>query len=411
MKGSYRRIGLIVALAMLSSLALASVAGAHHGTPPTPPSPSDPSGTGCGQVIITSTIMTHDVGPCPGDGIIIAANNITLDMAGHTITGGNLVGTTSDPVNCCTPGNAGVKFVNVTGSTVKNGTIRLFNAGVAIEGGSTSNTYGSGNTVDNVTAELNLGSLLTDYGEGVNIHNSDGNTVKNSRVGTSDTTLSPLTVGVGNGPYSGISLLGDSDFNKLGVAGAGNFVEVNIEPSGTSNQDDGIRLEPNYGVTPVTVPDNNEIVGNTVTNNSLDGISLLAGPSGGVTGGNTIRANLVRRNGVHTFAHRKGDGIRVFANNNGNTIGGPAAGDGNTVTGNAASGIRVDSSSNTIQNNTARLNCAVPDPQRLCVGSPLLIPPALAQGADLFEPGAKTAPCNNTWTANTYGTKNKDCIS
>lgn len=388
--------------------------------------------------------MTHDVGPCIGDGIIIRGNNVVLDMNGYTITGGNLAGTI-DPVtgDCCVPGNAGVKFDNVTGSTVKNGTTRLFNAGVAIESGSRSNVDGSGNTVDNVTVELNLGSLLTDYGEGVNIHNSNGNTVKNSRVGTSDTTLSPLTVGVGNGPYSGISLLGDSDYNDIGVSNAGNFVEVNIEPSGTNNQDDGIRLEPDYPLR--TYPDNNRITDNTVTLNALDGISVLAGPcpapptvcnasTVGVTTANVIKGNLIRRNGVHTYTHRKGDGIRVFTRANGNIIGGAAAGERNTVTANGASGIRVDSLDNSIQNNEARLNCAVPDLQRPCVGSPLVGAPPLAvsQGADLFDfrddlkcGNVSPTPVKpNHWgsvTANTFGTRNRtpgplgtgfsDCIS
>jgi parallel beta-helix repeat protein len=351
------RIAIAAALASLASLGFAGTAAAE---------------VDCGQTITQDTTLTHDVGPCPGDGITVTASNVTLNLNGRTITGGNLA-----------TGTAGVKFANVTGSTVTNGTIRAFNAGAVIDGGSSSNTYGSGNTVDNVKVDLALGTILGDFGEGIQITNSDGNTVKNSTVSLS-------------GPYSGITLLGDSDYNKIGVAGGANTVENNIEPSGTSNQDDGIRLEPNYDTTVCTYPDHNKIENNTVSGNALDGIVVFAAPCGlSVDTAHVITNNRVKDNGAHTFAHRKGDGIRVFPRSNGNTIGGATAEEGNTVTGNAASGIRVDSENNTIRRNTATGNCWFPDPQRPC--------------ADLFDSSANCD--NNSWTENTYGTRNQSCIS
>ncbi len=42
----------------------------------------------CGDLIQTSIKLTHDLGPCPGDGIrIAAATPLTLDLNGHRIIG------------------------------------------------------------------------------------------------------------------------------------------------------------------------------------------------------------------------------------------------------------------------------------------------------------------------------------
>ncbi|HEV2810870.1 MAG TPA: hypothetical protein VGV93_10810, partial [Acidimicrobiales bacterium] len=41
----------------------------------------------CGDVITQTTTLTADVGPCPGNGIIIGADNIMLNLNGHTISG------------------------------------------------------------------------------------------------------------------------------------------------------------------------------------------------------------------------------------------------------------------------------------------------------------------------------------
>lgn len=378
MRGSHR-IALGAILTALGSFAFAGTASAAHVT--------------CGSTITTDTTLDSPVGPCPGDGIIVGASGITLNLNGQYVLGAGGLNSRGVVVN-------GQTNVTVTGP----GTVLGFNSGIAIVGGSSANSYGSGNTVDNVTVVLDIGSIAADYGEGITIKDSDGNTVKRTNINL-------------NGPYAGITLLGNSDYNDVGVAGAGNTIENNIIPSGTSNQDDGIRLEPDYS-SKILYPDNNRIVGNTVRGNALDGISVLAGPctnvlpapctvTTGVTTANTIKGNTVTNNGVHTYAHRKGDGIRVFARAEGNIIGGPATGDRNTVTGNAASGIRVDSESNTIEKNTATGNCVVPDPQRPCVGSPL-VPTLPAQGADLYD---SIVPCGSTWTMNTFGTANQTCIS
>jgi parallel beta-helix repeat protein len=41
----------------------------------------------CGQVITKDTTLHADLGPCPGDGLVIDAPNVTVDLNGHAIVG------------------------------------------------------------------------------------------------------------------------------------------------------------------------------------------------------------------------------------------------------------------------------------------------------------------------------------
>ncbi|HVL98011.1 MAG TPA: carboxypeptidase regulatory-like domain-containing protein, partial [Egibacteraceae bacterium] len=74
----------------------------------------------CGDVITEDTTLEADLGPCPDNGLIVGADNVTLDLGGHTIFGTDAVGD-----------GAGVLIDNRTGVTVRNGTIRGFDGGVA----------------------------------------------------------------------------------------------------------------------------------------------------------------------------------------------------------------------------------------------------------------------------------------
>lgn len=68
-----RNAWLVIAMLGISSVAVAL---------PQPPS------LACGDRIQTSIKLTHDLGPCPADGIhIVAANPVTLDLNGHKIIG------------------------------------------------------------------------------------------------------------------------------------------------------------------------------------------------------------------------------------------------------------------------------------------------------------------------------------
>src|ERR1700760_3435379 len=46
----------------------------------------------CGATVTRSTVLTADLVGCPGTGLIVAADGITIDLAGHQISGTNAPG-------------------------------------------------------------------------------------------------------------------------------------------------------------------------------------------------------------------------------------------------------------------------------------------------------------------------------
>src|SRR5687768_3995804 len=100
----------VSALALAATLAfLASPAAATH--------------VQCGDVITQDTTLDSDLVDCPGDGVVIGASDITLDLAGHTIDGTG-------------PGAAGhgVRNAGADNVTVTNGRIQQFQRAVSILG-------------------------------------------------------------------------------------------------------------------------------------------------------------------------------------------------------------------------------------------------------------------------------------
>ncbi len=140
-------------------------------------------------MLTRSTTLHQDVGPCSGNGITVAANNVTLNLNGHRVFGTDQSGE-----------GAGVLLRHVSGVVVVNGTVEQFDGGVVIEGGAR-------NSVVRVTARDNIGSSEgmsgpseTLYGDGIAVQGSSHNRIIGNHA-------------VNNGPYSGIALyeVPDSD--------------------------------------------------------------------------------------------------------------------------------------------------------------------------------------------------------
>jgi parallel beta-helix repeat protein len=82
----------------------------------------------CGDTITTDTTLHHDLVDCPNNGILIGADNVTLDLNGHTIDGNGTPDTSCNPVtDFC---DFGVAFEHHDGITVKHGSIRQFEGGL-----------------------------------------------------------------------------------------------------------------------------------------------------------------------------------------------------------------------------------------------------------------------------------------
>jgi parallel beta-helix repeat protein len=380
-----RRRGLLLALVAVLVMAMylvsAGSANAGHVT--------------CGQVITTDTTLDGDVGPCNGtDGIVIGADAITLDLNGHSVIG---------DTNLDGEGAVGIAIQNRENVTITSskdgGTVRDFDAGVAIIRDSRSNT------VRHLVVRDNIGnSTVSDFGDGIVVFNSSDNVIDSNIVDH-------------NGPFDGIGVVesggGVAERNTIEN---NTVVNNNIPSSPTINQDDGIRLEPDTA--------NNTVIGNTVANNGLDGIALFAGSEDGSIQGttdNTLRNNNVYDNGFHDKAHRKGDGVRLFTHGDNASAGANnnAVEDG-TIHDNAANGIRVDSRSNEIEGNATSGNAQAatihhevkPLTVRLDHRVHLQVAGEEVQDpAPAYDLHDGNGSCEfNTWTNNTFDTAFPDCI-
>lgn len=214
-----------------SALAVAMLGGGFVGT-------SQAAHVACGSVITANTTLDSDVGPCPGDGLVVTAPSITLNLNGKRVYAANGAGD-----------NVGIRLFRVSKATVKNGTVEGFDAGVAIFGGSK-------NTVTGVTAQNNVNDMLggpCELGDGIAIFNSRANTIAANKA-------------LSNGPFSGISVVGDGDANVIrdNVASDNNIVG---RFCGNSRQDEGIRIE-GPGA------NDNRVENNRVERNQLAGIGL-----------------------------------------------------------------------------------------------------------------------------------------
>jgi parallel beta-helix repeat protein len=226
----------------------------QSGEPPEPDPPT-PAAVSCGQVLTRSTRVVNDVWECPGDGLVIGAPGIIVDLDGHTIDGIGL--------------GTGIRNDGYASVTVENGTVQGFDYGIQLRWETALNV------LERLTVEHNelAGVQLFDTGAG------GGNTVSANTIanngdgialvsGTTNTAVVKNTVTISGG--WGL-VVRDSDANRL---------ENN---SVTGGGDLGIGLQRASG---------NTLLGNTVSGNSDGGIELREGSNG-----NLVEANVTRESG------------------------------------------------------------------------------------------------------------------
>lgn len=441
-----------------SGLAItASPAAAVHEAPP------------C-MVVNANTTLTANITNCAGHGIVVTADNVTLNLNGFTVSGQKVE-----------MEQAGILLDRVRNVVVKGGTVTGFDAGVSIDGG-------SGNTVTGMTVKDNVNDMIEaidprsitvdpqtgptpeqraqidritcDYGDGITTFDSNFNTITNNIV-------------TANGPYSGISMVGNSNQNKVanntvsendllnnGVTdGEGNPVFVSggfHVPAGTAG---ATRPQSMCGATEVGTPgmgrgrevqsigvrvegpgaDRNRVQSNVVTKGGLAGISfhsyvlIPAGPNvpvGESNRNNVVHRNVVSQTGFDTntidsFA----DGIASLASGPTGTTTRPS--DTNTISNNRSNnnfrhGISLGrlSFDNTVDTNTVNNNGgsgiwvagpAAPNPNNPSFdpagAHDNLLVNNVGRGNGEFDGTDENPDCdNNTWTRNTFRTVNRPCV-
>jgi parallel beta-helix repeat protein len=258
--------------------------------------PAYASHVACGSLITTDTTLDSNVGPCIGDALIVAADGVTLDLGGHTVSG---AGT-----------GAGVRVARHTGVEVMNGTSEGFDTGLVLDEADRHHIWSlilrdnlrQGITVAGSDANvIEKNSILDNDGDAIRLGLSDGNVVrKNVAVGN------VFGIGVADGSDGnlveknsvsatdvfGIAVFSNSTNNRVeknDVVGTllGDGIIVASDSSGTritknvasGNADDGIDVE-NQTTT---------VTANTANGNADLGIEAVPGTRDG--GGNRASGN------------------------------------------------------------------------------------------------------------------------
>jgi parallel beta-helix repeat protein len=327
--------------------------------------PAQASQVNCGETITADTTLGSDLLNCPNNGIVIGADDITLNLNGHMVDGDASPAVDCDPRKAIC--DAGVVNDGHDGVTVMRGFVREFAVGVLF--GTTTPGRARHNRVLGVSASRNqfLGLGIFSQVRSL-VRNSSGNgsldrngnglalgdshhvrIVNNSfrhnahngiNTGESGRNLIKGNVFSRNGD-EGILVEGGARFRMTRNRFARNGSGITLGPSSRSavtrnrivGGNDGIRVEKGRG---------NLVAGNVVVDTRHVGITL--GIHDPFIGGaeNVVRGNLVRRSHL--------DGIVVVGKDRHSVL------LRNVVTRSRDDGFDVDGSTTTLTGNRARRN-------------------------------------------------------
>jgi large repetitive protein len=242
----------------------------------------------CGDTITRDTRLKNDLVNCPGNGIVIGADNITLDLNGHTVDGDGVVG--CEELYTCdfgvdnTAGHHGV--------TIKDGSIREFATAVVVLGAnhnrlrrlsSSHNILGGVLLIESPGARIEQNSIsangLTTDQAGLIVFDSSGVRIEGNSV-SDNGDIGMFLQGVDDSRVERNSVSGNPE---AGVILDGNRNEVSGNRA--SKNGDGISVG----------GDSNTIVSNRVSDSFAcpDGCGAGIGSTGGT--GNLIARNFVAR--------------------------------------------------------------------------------------------------------------------
>jgi parallel beta-helix repeat protein len=290
-----------------------------YGAAPTPPPPPptlppnvQPTEVHCGQVLTESTLVGNDLENCFGEGLVVGASNIVVDLNGHTIDGPDyLLGNLTGQEEGFPPG---IRVSGKTNVIVRNGTVQEFGYGVMLTAGTTRTV------VEGLTVLRNAmsGIELFDADDGRN-----GNTVRNNTINENELGIT-LLGGAENSLVKNNSLRGNLGEQILVQFSDGHLIEGNdvigipIDPN--LDSDGGIMLEGS----------SNNVLRNNVSHDTGDAAVVIHMGSND----NRVEGGALYRNGdagviiqdsdrnqvINVIAHQGSDGGVVVNNGNGTVI-------------------------------------------------------------------------------------------
>jgi parallel beta-helix repeat protein len=319
----------------------------------------------CGDTITEDAELDNDLTNCPGNGIVIGANNITLDLNGHTIDGDAVLGCSEDEF--CdfgvdnTAGHEGV--------TIEGGSIRDFATGIFVLGANhnrlrrlslSNNLFGGLLLVGSMHSQIERNSisangLTTDQAGLIIFDSSNLRIERNSVTGNGD--IGMFVIGVDDSRVERNSVSGNPEAGVI-LEGAGNEVSrnrVSQNGDGLIVTGDGNTVTRNDVSDAVGCPDgcgfgisfeggeDNLIERNIVARSREAGIRIADfEPEGPPAVGNVVRRNLILDAGI--------DGVFVESTATDTLL------ERNIAIGAGDDGIDVDNSATTLTRNRADRN-------------------------------------------------------
>jgi parallel beta-helix repeat protein len=282
--------------ALITAVGLATVAlAAAPGT-----ASADP--VSCGAVITEDTTLDVDLTDCPGPALVIGADGVTVDLAGHTVSSAC---STNTPGFATIDDTGGYDKVRILNGTVQSGS----DAGVGL-------VDSTGSVLDGLVVER-CATAPGVPGVGISLTRSDHNRVLDTTVSGGDPAV--LLSASGRNVISGSSISGGIAIH----AGLG----IQLLDGSDGNRLSGDRIGGEAGAITIIGSADNRITRNTVADNG--GISLAdadetvisrndLGP--GPIGGDALDMsgasddNVITRNNADGSFIISGDGNRVAQN-------------------------------------------------------------------------------------------------
>lgn len=328
---------------------------------------------GCGATITHDTVLSGDLTGCPASGLIVGADNITIDLRGHTIASAAL------PAELDFVPDSIFGIDNLAGHrgvTIKNGTVRGFSAGIAllqavdnrlIKLTVTANRLpgialiaSDGNRLQQITASGN--GVGTDFA-GILMAVSNHNEIINSTLSgnadagvfmpqSSDNTIEHNTISANTNMGIESDAADRNTVSHNRVFSNGDDIQISGHDNTITDNEvsDAIGCGTDCGGFGITIEggERNLIARNTVTGALRDGIRVAAFDPAAPTANTIVRDN-------HVTA-ATGDGISVATEGDGTVTGTQV--ERNTVIGSGRDGFDIRAASSTLTANLALHNGA-----------------------------------------------------
>jgi large repetitive protein len=287
------------------------------------PATSQATGVACGTTITSNTKLRADLTNCPGDGLVVGADRITLDLGRYTIDGaGN---------------GAGIRLAGRRNVTIKGGTVREFATGLALADSSGNRVSGTavkavaGRGVDVTGGSANSFEGLDSSGNrtGIALTDSTRNTVRLGRFTGNAITGALLFGATGNrvelnrfagNVGNGIAVVEGANDNTV-AANAVDGSQTGVIVDAAHDNLLSLNTVGGAGDGILVAGDRNTVAGNLV-DRSVGGCDGCSGWGIGITAGagNVVKANLVQRSlsdGIHVAAPGTWIGFNVALRNGG----------------------------------------------------------------------------------------------